>query len=116
LGRYLENHGIPGIEGVDTRALVLHLRNRGAMRAAISTERHDVDELVKVANQTATMEGLNLVYDVTAPKVYSYKINERLKELKSAIALRNDHAPKNGNDPYKIVAYDYGVKGNILTL
>src|SRR5690606_14566496 len=63
-----------------------------------------------------TMEGLNLVYDVTAPKTYSYSIDERLKQLKSAIALRNEHAPENGNDPYKVVAYDYGVKGNILTL
>lgn len=116
LGRYLENHGIPGIEGVDTRALVLHLRSRGAMRAVISTERHDVAELVKVASQTPSMEGLNLVYDVTAPKAYSYRIDDRLKQLKSAIAIRNEFAPKNGDDPYKIVAYDYGVKGNILTL
>jgi len=116
LSRYLENHGIPGIEGVDTRALVLHLRNKGAMRAVISTTTDDVDELVKLAKQSPSMEGQNLVYDVTAPGTYNYKIDDRLVQLKSAIAIRNDHAPSSDQKPYHIVAYDYGVKGNILTL
>jgi carbamoyl-phosphate synthase small subunit len=116
LGRYLEKYGIPGIEGVDTRALVIHLRNRGAMRAVLSTGRHNVDELVKAVKQSPTMEGQNLVYDVTAQDSYQYNVDSRLKDLKSAISLRNEHSPENLNDPYKIVAYEYGVKENILTL
>jgi carbamoyl-phosphate synthase small subunit len=116
LGRFLEKYGIPGIEGVDTRALVLHLRNKGAMRAILSTERHDVDELVKAVGLAPSMEGANLVYDVTAPEKYQYSIDERLAGLKTAIAIRNDFAPQAGNERYKVVAFDYGVKENILTL
>lgn len=116
LGRYLENHGIPGIEGVDTRALVLHLRSRGAMRAVISTVRHDVDELTKLAKSAPTMEGQNLVYDVTAPATYNYSVDARLEDLNTAIAARNNYSPVDSDRRYNVVAYDFGVKRNILTL
>lgn len=113
---YLERHGIPGIEGIDTRALVLHLRNRGSMRAVISTRTTNVDELVKIAQATPTMDGQNLVYDVSAPEAYQYSIDDRLEQLKATLGIRNEFAPANGEERLKVVAYDYGVKGNILTL
>lgn len=116
LDRYLDNYNIPGIEGVDTRALVLHLRSKGAMRAVISTTSTNIDELVKAAKGAPEMEGQSLVYDVTAPAKYSYNIDNNLLDLNTAIAARNDFAPGNGDARYKVVAYDFGVKRNILTL
>ncbi len=116
LDRYLANHGILGIEGVDTRALVLHLRSRGAMRAVISTERHDPAQLAAAAQAAPTMEGQNLVKDVTVGTAYSYSIDSRLHDLNEAIAARNDFSPAEADKRYKVVAYDFGVKRNILTL
>lgn len=116
LDRYLDNHNILGIENVDTRALVLHLRSRGAMRAVISTVSTNVDELVAAAKGAPEMEGQSLVYDVTAPARYSYNIDNKLIELNTAIAARNDFSPEKGDKRYKVVAYDFGVKRNILTL
>ena len=116
LDRYLENHNILGIENIDTRALVLHLRSKGAMRAVISTVSNNVDELVAAAKGAPEMEGQSLVYEVTAPARYSYNVDNKLIELNTAIAARNDFSPKKGDKRYKVVAYDFGVKRNILTL
>jgi len=115
LDRYLEKYGIMGIEGIDTRALVLHLRSKGAMRAVISTDRTDPQALAEAARAAAPMEGQSLVYEVCAPATYSYSIDSRLLQLNEAIAARNEFSPEAG-DRYKVVAYDYGVKRNILTL
>lgn len=115
LADYMEKHDIPGIQGVDTRSLVLHLRSKGAMRATISTTTQDVDELVRVAKATPSIDGLNLVYDVTVDKPYTYAISDELKELQAALAIHNQYPPDNNDGRYKIVAYDLGIKGNILT-
>jgi carbamoyl-phosphate synthase small subunit len=110
---YLARHGILGIEGIDTRACVLHLRQQGAMRAVISTERHDVKRLVAACKAAPTMEGLNLVYDVTAEESFKFSENSALAELNRVIGVR-DNAPQSGALPAHVVAYDYGVKRNIL--
>jgi len=113
---YLKRYNVVGIQGIDTRALVLHLRNQGAMRAVISTERHDANALVQAARNSPTMEGQNLVYDVTAPANYSYETDARLVKLNHAIAARNDFEPAAGDEKYHVVAYDFGAKKNILNL
>jgi len=116
LHEYLERYGIVGIEGVDTRAAVLHLRNQGAMRAVISTERHDVPALVEACKAAPSMEGQNLVYDVTSDKVFDFSVDPKLQELNTAIAAKVN--AREGNQPkrYKVVAFDFGVKRNILNL
>lgn len=115
LHEYLERYGIVGIEGVDTRAAVLHLRNQGAMRAVISTERHDVPELVAACKNAPTMEGQNLVYDVTSDKMYDFSVDPELTALNTAIGAGNG-GDAAGAKRYKVVAFDFGVKRNISTL
>ena len=116
---YLARYGILGIEGIDTRAAVLHLRTKGAMRAVISTERHNSAELQRAALASPTMEGQNLVTRVTSSEPYDYHENPKISELNSVIgeATEDDHdEPPPSNRRYRVIAYDFGVKRNILDL
>ncbi|MFA7677704.1 MAG: glutamine-hydrolyzing carbamoyl-phosphate synthase small subunit [Candidatus Omnitrophota bacterium] len=92
LSRYLEENGIIGIEGVDTRALTLRIRSKGAMKAVISTECLDDAVLIEAARSSAGIVGRDLVSEVTNPQI---KFSE--KEGK-----------------YKVVVIDCGLKYNIL--
>jgi len=65
LAVYLREAGIPGIEGIDTRALTRHIRVRGAMKAALSTRDLDPAALVEKARQSPNMTGLDLAIVVT---------------------------------------------------
>ncbi|MGI8908004.1 MAG: glutamine-hydrolyzing carbamoyl-phosphate synthase small subunit [Candidatus Sumerlaeaceae bacterium] len=125
LSDYLARFGIPGIEGIDTRAAVLHLRQQGAMRAVISTERHDVKKLVAACKAAPTMEGQSLVYDVSAPETFKFATDPRVTKLNTSlgIGLERNGAQAGGNPQppiadkrYHVVAYDFGVKQNILNL
>lgn len=112
---YLARYGIPGIEGIDTRAAVLHLRERGAMRAVISTKRHDPEKLRKAALASPKMEGRNLVGEVTARDGYEYETRAKEDELNKQIGYVPVAAEDASNRPH-VVAYDFGVKRNILDL
>jgi carbamoyl-phosphate synthase small subunit len=70
LDAYLKEWNIPGIQGIDTRALTKHLRTRGAMRAVITTEAITAEEAVKIAANSPPMEGSDYVKEVTTPKPY----------------------------------------------
>ncbi|HEX5033722.1 MAG TPA: carbamoyl-phosphate synthase domain-containing protein, partial [bacterium] len=70
LGDYLKRHKIPGIEGIDTRALVRHLRDKGAQPGLISTQDLDLKRLKKKVKALPSMEGQDLVKDVTTDKSY----------------------------------------------
>ena len=65
LGDYLAAHGIPGIEGIDTRALVRHLRDHGAQEAVLSSVDLDAARLVKKAKASPGLVGRDLVREVT---------------------------------------------------
>lgn len=65
LAPWLSDHGVPALENLDTRALVRHLRDRGAMRGAITSETERLDELASRLAEWPTMEGQALVSDVT---------------------------------------------------
>jgi len=65
LGAYLKENGIPAIEGVDTRALTLHIRRQGAMKAVLSTLDFDEARLLKKARAGRGLVGVDLVKDVT---------------------------------------------------
>src|SRR4028119_1806955 len=65
LSDYLKDHNIPGIYGIDTRALTRKIRSVGAMNGAISTEILDPTELRSVVQDAPSMNGLNLVPEVT---------------------------------------------------
>lgn len=105
LGEYLQNHGIPGIDGIDTRALVRHVRNHGAQEAVLSTEDLDPKSLVGKAKARPGLIGVDLVKDVTCSAPYDW--TESTWDLKTGYG-RNDK-PR-----YSVVAYDFGIKRNIL--
>ena len=110
LAEYLESHKIPGIEGIDTRALTRHIRLAGAMKAALSTLDLNPESLVERARQSPNMEGLDLVKEVTcqAPMLWQ---EGRPAEIEGG--LDQFQWPDQG-DAWRVVAIDYGVKYNIL--
>jgi carbamoyl-phosphate synthase small subunit len=72
LHQYLVHHGVPGIQGVDTRALVRHLRERGAMRCVISTDGTPVEDLRKRLEAWPGMEGRALAAEITCARPYVF--------------------------------------------
>ena len=102
---FLAAHGVPVISHIDTRALVLHLRRQGAMRAVLSTASLDSEALVARARSLPEMVGLDLARTVTTAK--SYEWSEPSIEL-----ARLSSAEKPG--VHHVVAYDFGIKQNIL--
>ena len=106
---YLKSHNIPGIFGIDTRALTRKLRTVGAMNGAISTKVLDPDELLRQLQDAPSMAGLNLVDQVTTSKVYQWaEGTSDVWEFRPT-----DPAPKD-DEPLTVVAIDFGVKRNIL--
>jgi len=93
LQHYLDDQGIVAIHGVDTRALVAHIRTSGAMNCIISSEDTDVESLKSSLKQVPSMNGLELASVVSTKEVYE---------------SGNPHAP------IRIAVYDFGVKRNIL--
>jgi len=89
----LEQAGVPGVEGIDTRRLVRHLRTAGAMRGALSSEVLDERELRRLAEEAPDPNGLALVDEVSRDQ---------------PVELESD-----GPERYRVVLYDFGAKANI---
>ena len=104
---YLRAHGIVAIEGVDTRALVRHLRDNGSKMGIISTEIFDVDELAERLAAAPTLVGENLVKTVSCPAPHEFVAADLPATHDFALAPA---APARHN----VVAYDCGVKRGIL--
>lgn len=109
LSNYLQQHGIPGIYGIDTRALTRKIRATGAMNGAISAQILDPVELFQQVRDAPSMEGLNLVQAVTTPKVYEWSEATDPAWEFSEGALGSDKGQS-----LTVVALDFGVKRNIL--
>ena len=105
LGDWLKENDIIGIEDIDTRALTRHIRSRGAMRGIISTVDFDIDSLLGKVKSAPSMEGSDLVKNVTCKE--SYKSDEGLWKLGSGYEKKEKFV-------HKIAAYDFGIKKNIL--
>ncbi|MEM9543186.1 MAG: glutamine-hydrolyzing carbamoyl-phosphate synthase small subunit [Cyanobacteria bacterium P01_E01_bin.42] len=103
---YLKQHGIPGIYGIDTRALTRKIRSAGAMNGALSTEILDPEKLLHEIQSAPNMAGLNLVKEVTAKAAYEWK--------ETTLAGWEFAASPDSGEPLKVVALDFGVKRNIL--
>lgn len=93
LGDYLKENNIPGIEGIDTRELTLHIRQAGAMKAVLSTLDLDEKSLVRKARDSQGLIGIDLVKEVTIKKQFIWS---------------------QGKTRFKVVALDCGVKYNML--
>ncbi len=110
LADYLKLRNIMGVEGFDTRALTLHIRTVGAMRAVISTQDLDPGSLVGKARAIPKMAGLDLTRSVTTRHPYLWEKGGKIpceKELSSGIWRCRGMKPA-------VVAYDFGIKHNIL--
>jgi carbamoyl-phosphate synthase small subunit len=107
---YLSANHVPGIEGVDTRALTRHIRLKGAMKAIISTEDTDYNSLLEKARRSQGMAGSDLVKEVTCEGPMIWK-DDRPLGLDSG--LEDFKWPENGRRR-RVVAMDFGVKYNIL--
>ncbi len=105
LGGYLARHGIVGITGIDTRALVRRLRTTGAQTGVVSTTDLDPERLVRKARAHPALVGRDLVRDVTCVAPYDW--HQGLWTLESGY----ETVPDAGRF---VVAYDYGIKWNIL--
>ncbi len=104
---YLERHGVVAIEGVDTRALVRHLRDTGSKMGIISTEVFDTEELAERLAAAPTLVGENLAKTVSTPQAHAYTA----ADLPAAHDFADVPAPE---ARYKVVAYDCGIKRGIL--
>jgi len=112
LADYLNKHGILGIEDLDTRAITRHIRTAGAMRAVVSTHNLDPEALVKKANDIPSMNGQDLASVVTTSVVYAWH-NGRPVLLDRETPL-DEHIWQYPEDKFSVVAFDFGIKYNIL--
>lgn len=108
LGDYLKQHGIVAIEGIDTRALVRHIRDQGAMPGLISTTDFDVRQLQKKAKELPTMDGQDLVKSVSCTKPYQWK-----KGFPN-LGWEEKGRPRSRSLTHRVMAYDFGIKQSIL--
>jgi carbamoyl-phosphate synthase small subunit len=109
--RYLERHNVPVIWDIDTRALVRHIRQVGALRGIIATDGAPPERLVEEARALPSMAGLELAGRVSCERQYAW--------IKGSIDLARPMAgpaAEGGEAPFRVVAYDFGVKQNILRL
>ena len=122
LQEYLEKHGIPGIQGIDTRALTRHLRTRGSMRACVTSEITDEAEAVRRACDVA-YAGVDFVREVTPERSYHWDEAGSLSRewMLRRTAEEAPDADEKGNvfqplPPVKhtLAALDFGMKKNIL--
>jgi carbamoyl-phosphate synthase small subunit len=105
---YLERFKIPVISDIDTRALVRHLRDHGVMRGVISSLESDTEKLVAKALAVPKMDGTDLAKVVTTKQRYIWDVGERSHEPTEVVGVK-DAPPR-----FEVVAYDYGIKHNIL--
>jgi carbamoyl-phosphate synthase small subunit len=127
LGAYLREHGIVGIQGIDTRALVRHLRDQGAQQGVISTIDLDPQRMVAKAKAAPSLVGRDLVKEVTCTQPYDWQQGRweletgyrdegsRSKVQSSKLEGSGDQSLILNTQPlFFVVAYDYGIKFNIL--
>jgi len=107
LDAYLKENGVVGIQGIDTRALTRHLRDKGAQNGVISTVDPNHASLVVKAKAAPSMAGLDLASGVSCDKPYHW--TEGVWDLESGYPQADPASLK-----YKVVAYDFGIKYNIL--
>jgi len=117
LGRYLLDHNIVCIEGIDTRALTRHLRDHGARMGIISTVEPDPAALLDKVRKHPGISAFDLVRDVTTKDTYIW--NKRVWKWQPADAEVQSYENKNSSlvphpSSFRIVVYDFGVKFNIL--
>ena len=120
LHEYMAANGIVGIEGVDTRSLVRHLRDHGAQEGVISTGAETPDTFIAKAKSSPGLIGKDLVRNVTCAEAYDWhqggwRLEGGYKERDGSKPSGKRRSKGSFDSPaYFVVAYDYGIKYNIL--
>jgi carbamoyl-phosphate synthase small subunit len=117
LDEYLRKWNIPGAKGIDTRALTRHLRTRGAMKACLTTEEISPKEATQRGIEGKGVIGMDYVREVSTKKIYRWDPEDKLSAPWSIRQPQNEGS-KLELPPirFRIAAYDYGIKENILRL
>ena len=120
LSECLKTNGVVGLAGTDTRKLVRHIRNEGAMRGIISSTELRIPLLAKKLESYPGLVGRDIVKDVTSTKPYKWDkpfINVLASDESRVTSQPRRSAAKTGHESrFKVVAYDFGIKQNILRL
>ena len=109
LDDYLKAQGVPGIAGVDTRALTLRLRDAGCLGAVICSDASVPDAELVAKAKAFSIDGVDLIAQVTCAAPYAWK-DPTGAEWEFSAAAKAAH----GGKPFHVVALDFGVKHNIL--
>ena len=123
LDDYLKQWDIPGIQGIDTRALTKHLRSLGAMRGCLTTDEISPEQAIERARQAPPMAGSDFVKEVTPEAAYDWDPED--KESREWTIVKGEGAATQVTEDgevfaslppvkHRIVAYDFGMKRNIL--
>jgi len=112
LDEYLKRWTVPGVEGIDTRALTRHLRTRGAMKACLTTQKMSPEKAITKAIEGKGVIGMDYVREVTTPTIFQWDPTDELSRQWSLAAA--DESPRLPPIRHRIVAFDYGMKRNIL--
>ncbi len=109
---YLERFNVPVIAEVDTRAVVRHLRSHGVMRGVIASGEHlRADDLVERARSIPKMDGTDLASGVSTKEIYTWDAQEPRNQTGDDLL-----STSTGEQPMHVVAYDFGIKENILRM
>jgi len=112
LDGYLKRNNVVGLDGIDTRMLVRHIRIKGAMRGIISSAELNTKRLAEKLSEYPGLVGRDIVSNVTVDKPYLWK--EGLIDIFGDLAHRGQD--KKPVAKFKVVAFDFGIKHNILRL
>ncbi|RLA43700.1 MAG: carbamoyl-phosphate synthase small subunit [Gammaproteobacteria bacterium] len=121
LGAYLKRHNIVAIADIDTRRLTRILREQGAQNGALVAAYTDIEQAeaqaLAAAQSCGGLAGLDLAKEVTTSSAYQWTAGSWQLEAKNVASKPGSEAPKEQVPaPYRVVAYDYGVKRNILRM
>ena len=114
LSEWLAQYAVPGISGVDTRWLTRKLRDGGTQKAALSTKATPAAELLNMARQWPGLDGRDMVREVTCEEAYYWVDDTGSKWVADHRPWTTDNGNSMVNRPWSIVAYDFGIKENIL--
>lgn len=107
LSAYLKAHRVVGLEGIDTRSLVKHIRNEGAMKGVISSDGQSISRLQQKLAKYPGLVDRDIVQDVTVKKPYRWE-----QGIVDVLTGEEKKPPAK----YKVMAFDFGIKLNILRL
>jgi carbamoyl-phosphate synthase small subunit len=113
---YLNRHKIPAIWDIDTRALVRHIRNVGALRGVVATDGTPAEQLVFEAKQLPAMAGQELTSHVTCKKAYGWEKSSIELTIPPWSESMGESGRVSDRRKFRVAAYDFGIKQNILRL